>query len=260
VNRRNFKDILASFGPDRPRTPAQSREARLAKVAPPIVAEVLEVRRHFTLTLSLNSGVLTVTGTSGADSIAITDDGTNYHVLDEGSLVNSYARQNVSSLIVWGGSGNDTIDLAGTGDPFQFVDLPSNVYGQDGNDLIYGGGSLASDTLTGGNGYDTIYGNGGADLIYGGTGSGDSSDSVNGNDSLFGGAGNDLIYGEGGADAIYGETGADTLYGGDGNDTIHAGDQNFVTDYLIGGNGTDCGFWFNEDSTNTMEGNLNPNP
>ena len=55
-------------------------------MAPPIVAEALEPRRHLTLTLNLNSGVLTVTGTSGADSIAITDDGSNYNVLDEGSL------------------------------------------------------------------------------------------------------------------------------------------------------------------------------
>ena len=112
--------------------------------------------------------------------------------------------------------------------------LQSNkIYGDGGNDLIFGG--LASDQLDGGSGNDqlwglwgndTLNGNEGNDRIYGGSG----------RDTISGGAGNDRLWGESGNDTLNGNEGNDRIYGGAGRDTISGGAGN---DRLWGGSGQD---------------------
>lgn len=70
-------------------------------------------------------------------------------------------------------------------------------------------GWAANETFTGDNGHDVIYGGGGKD-------------------TLTGNAGNDWLYGDGGNDEINGGAGNDHLYGGEGNDTLKGGEGNDV--------------------------------
>ena len=84
------------------------------------------------------------------------------------------------------------------------VSAPITVYGEDGNDTIYGGSAV--DVLDGGPGNDELDGNGG-------------------NDRIDGGPGDDTLY-AGGGDT--------TLSGGPGHDSIHTGGHN----ELAGGNST----------------------
>lgn len=70
-------------------------------------------------------------------------------------------------------------------------------------------GWAANETFTGDNGHDVIYGGGGADTITGN-------------------AGNDWLYGDGGNDTLDGGAGNDHLYGGEGNDTLKGGEGNDV--------------------------------
>ncbi|PSU20489.1 hypothetical protein CTM97_17665, partial [Photobacterium phosphoreum] len=68
------------------------------------------------------------------------------------------------------------------------------------------------------------------------TGEFDLSHPLDGNDILHGGNGNDLIFGQGGDDQLVGGLGDDILLGGSGNDVLEGGAGN---DVLIGGQGND---------------------
>jgi Ca2+-binding RTX toxin-like protein len=115
---------------------------------------------------------------------------------------------------IFGGEGDDTL----TGDTLTVANAAGTAVG-DGNDIIYGGA---------GDGSDTIYGNGGNDTIYGGAGV-DALDGGDGNDTIFNGAGVDAVDGGLGDDVIWGGSGDDTLKGDVGNDTFG----------FIAGNGID---------------------
>jgi RTX calcium-binding nonapeptide repeat (4 copies) len=104
---------------------------------------------------------------------------------------------NYTGLVAHLGAGDDTL-MAG------MVSVPITVYGEDGNDTVYGGS--AADILDGGPGNDELDGNGGSDRIDGGPG----------NDTLYAGGGDT------------------TLTGGPGRDSIHTGGHN----ELAGGNST----------------------
>lgn len=105
-------------------------------------------------------------------------------------------------LIIHGGLGNDQITIS-------TAILPSQVFGDDGNDRIMGGS--ANDSLDGGNGNDTLMGNGGNDYLVGGAGSdvfsgGDGNDYINARDgaldkslSRCGGRGTDTVLADYGA-------------------------------------------------------------
>lgn len=84
----------------------------------------------------------------------------------------------------------------------------NTLFGEDGNDLLYGGSKV-----------DYIYGGKGNDRIFG----------AEGNNKLFGDAGNDTIYSGSGKDLIDGGSGNDTIWLGGGQDTI----------VLVSGNGID---------------------
>ncbi|MCL5281932.1 MAG: hypothetical protein M1376_18715 [Planctomycetes bacterium] len=141
-----------------------------------------------------------------------------------------------NKIIVYGGEGDDVIDLRG-------VTVPVEIYGGGGNDTIYAGsggsiihGGLGDDTIYGGSGKDIIFGEEGHDTIYGGGGDdyifGDKGmitdlgggkeriaclpGSKDGNDTIDGGDGNDIIFGGGGDDTISGGANDDLIFGDGG--------------------------------------------
>jgi Ca2+-binding RTX toxin-like protein len=140
-------------------------------------------------------------------------------------------------IIVYGGEGDDYIDLSGVNHGIRyFVDAGA------GNDTVLGGhaggemrGGLGDDTLTGGDGddliigglgNDTIRGGGGNDWIFGDNGSVTFFKDAQGIDMIRFRAlatvddGDDVIYGDGGDDIIFGGGGYDLIFGGDGDDLL----------------------------------------
>ncbi|MBQ9620135.1 MAG: hypothetical protein IJR44_06550, partial [Neisseriaceae bacterium] len=120
------------------------------------------------------------------------------------------------------------------------------IYGNDGNDHIYGSQYLSpekdtrtqeqkdadADYIVGGNGVDLIYGLAGNDIIYAGNVDEHlmTSDDVHLNnthmtdesrgDWVIGGDGDDQIFGSQKSDLLLGDSGSDTIYGGASDDVI----------------------------------------
>ena len=148
-----------------------------------------------------------------------------------------------SSEVVVGSKYDDFIRLGPADD---------TAYGNDGNDIIYGGSPTTSasaggasgglDHLYGGAGNDILYGEDMPDLMDGGAGDdwlygGSSGSSINGVDQLAGSEGNDHLYGGAGIDKLYGGLGDDYIYGGDDTDPFMSGGDG--NDYMNGGSGQD---------------------
>jgi hypothetical protein len=146
--------------------------------------ETLEGR--LLLSADVVSGILTVTGTSGRDSVLITHRGSRITVR-EGRTVTRFNSKTdqIQSLAVNGLGGNDKIVILSK--------LNAAVNGGDGNDWLIGG--LGNDVLVGGNGKDKIIG-------------------LRGNDSITGGAGRDILFGGAGDDTIDAFDSARDLVGG----------------------------------------------
>ncbi|MDX2936776.1 calcium-binding protein [Streptomyces ipomoeae] len=98
--------------------------------------------------------------------------------------------------------------------------------GGAGNDSLTGGTTVTRNTLTGDSGNDILYGKTDADDLWGGEG----------NDKLYGGRGNDTLHGQQGNDVLNGDQDNDTLWGNSGNDVLRGGQG---TDKLSGGPGSD---------------------
>ncbi|MBI1173367.1 matrixin family metalloprotease [bacterium] len=125
---------------------------------------------------------------------------------------------------IYGGLGNDTIKGYGSV-------VGDMLYGGDGNDLIYA--NAAPGTLDGGNGIDTIDNTViNSNVVFDmGTGVTNIAGHTylnfevakmgGGADSVTGGSANDTIYGGGGNDSLSGGAGVDNLYGAAGNDYFH---------------------------------------
>lgn len=151
-----------------------------------------------------------------------------------------------------GGTGNDTVRGGADSDSITDWQGSNLLYGEDGNDVIVGAGSIyggagddtlgysalnpnASSLFDGGDGSDIIYGSMGASTLFGGIG----------NDQLHLGNGGNIANGDSGNDSINGGTGNDILIGGDGDDYIwgNAGtnqlNAGFGTNTIIGGTGHD---------------------
>ncbi len=129
---------------------------------------------------------------------------------------------------VYGGSGNDNIDMGLNGDG-------GYAEGGDGDDVITGG-LFGSNTFYGDDGDDTLTGGFWPDYLYGG----------NGADTLDGNTGDDYLEGNGGSDTLIGGQGADFLFGGLGSDWM-AG--NLLGD---GADGNKDTFFY--DNTNQSQG------
>jgi len=139
----------------------------------------------------------------------------------DGGAGNDLIRGDDAPNMLWGGSGNDTIEGKAGSD---------TIEGGDGNDTLIGGDDSPqwapdNDTISGGAGNDTLRGGAGADTL-----SGDS-----GSNYIYGGAGNDTISSTGAADVVSGDGDNDLIKAsgvaaeihfkaGDGNDLVETGD------------------------------------
>lgn len=157
---------------------------------------------------------------------------------------------------MWGGDGNDLIDSrnssyiesvhGGTGNDILYAYEQASVYGDDGNDRIYGGGLIhggsGNDTITlqadvygyqtyGDDGNDTMYASSYGNTLVGGSGR-DTLNGSSGNDTLVSdnlptgdgpivdkSGSHDVLNGNAGDDALYAGYG-DDVDGGSGNDTL----------------------------------------
>jgi hypothetical protein len=153
----------------------------------------------------------TITGTTGADSIA-------------GGSLNDAIIGDAGNDILAGNAGHDSIS-GGAGDDI--------LSGGVGNDYLSGGDG--ADSLSGGAGDDTLDGNAGDDVVDGGTGD-DIVLGGEGNDQVFGGSGDDRLEGGAGDDILNAGTGNDSLFGDAGDDILIGGSGD---DNLLGGAGID---------------------
>ena len=236
-----------------------SNENKPAPQAPKSMIEALEGRQLLSASVGLTAGMLTVTGTAGADVVKFERAGPSGSLLrvragGRSALVN-YA--SVTSIRVNTLAGNDVIDFdddrgritkptsIDAGDGHDRVDAaagPDTILGGAGNDRIDAEGG--NDSVDGGLGDDRIDGDGGNDVLLGAAGN-DALEGDNGNDRLDGGEGNDRLEGDDGNDTLLGglgndllegDDGADRLEGGDGHDDLDGGDD---TDFILGGAGND---------------------
>ncbi|MDB5386132.1 MAG: cya 3, partial [Planctomycetaceae bacterium] len=164
----------------------------------------------------LLDGVLYLGGTSQNDIITISRVSSSaVKVLFNGHSVGKFSP--TVRIEVYGCPGNDKIRVD------RSILLPVQLYGEDGIDLIKGGGG--NDYINGGNGNDKINGSRGYDISDGGAG----------DDTMHAGSGRDIVIGGLGQDTIYGKFERDILVGGttshDGNLTeLQAIQQEWITD------------------------------
>jgi len=218
------------------------------------VIEHLENRRL--LSTSLAAGILTITGTSGGDSIQFARLTGGFRVFENsgsGIVETSWNFTDVQRVTINaggasdsvilgkvivnaeinGGAGNDTLSSGGGNDTIRGEDGNDYMFGSDGRDLLNGGSG--GDTMLGGGGRDTVdYNQRTANLVIGlGTVSddgeaGEGDNVATDNETIIGGSGNDRIATASGR--------AESFFGGPGNDTLIGGSG---ADFLDGGTGTD---------------------
>jgi Ca2+-binding RTX toxin-like protein len=164
-----------------------------------------------------------------ADRIAATGNLVSESRLLDGSLVVRTEATGIESLVVFGSSQDDEIDLSRLSKiALQSLGISTvSAFGQAGNDIIRGSG--IADLLLGNEGDDEIFGNAGDDNIEGNAGN-DRLFGASGNDFIDGGDGNDLLRGGNGDDILLGGNGNDKLFGEDGNDTLDGGPGNNTLD------------------------------
>lgn len=186
-----------------------------------------------------SNNVLTIHGGMARDRVSVSDQVTQGLVKINvrcGSGVHTpwiFPQGELSKVVFFGGAGNDMFA--------NNTSIPSEAYGEAGNDMLIGG--PGADELHGGTGNDLINGNGAwvvstiADKLYGG-----AHDDIilggQGDDLMYGGGGNDSLQGGSGDDQMFGGTGLDELQGQAGDDFLHGGYDN-QSDLLTGGSGND---------------------
>lgn len=113
---------------------------------------------------SLVGGTLFIGGTSGTDTVTVTQNSAGANVVVNG-VSTPFTGQRI---VMFAGAGNDVVGVAPN------VTVAVEIHGGDGNDLISGGqgadiliGDAGDDVLIGGNGRDLLIGGIGADLILG---------------------------------------------------------------------------------------------
>lgn len=229
---------------------SDSRKSRSAQYRTSLRAEVLECRQLLSanqVVLNVETSQIIVTGSDTADQLTVTSpvNGVIHVQLNSGGEIidRDFARSEVQSVRFTAGGGDDRF--------VNTTNLPSQVWGDDGDDTLLGGSG--DDNLIGGSGNDELRGGAGRDELRGG----DDDDAIfgdddvddlygdQGNDTLYGGAGNDVLrgdvgndelYGDAGDDRLFGELGDDFLSGDEGNDGVFGGAGN---DTMHGGNGRD---------------------
>src|SRR4051794_26326424 len=145
--------------------------------------EAMEGRQMLTAGVWVANGVISVNATDHGDYVYIskvkgafegldkiqvdwTHDNVNFH--------GQYYADSIRGIDFYGGSGGDHVT--------NNTNLPSNLWGGSGNDVLVGGG--AADRINGAGGNDFLSGLGGNDIITGG----------GGNNTITGGEGNDILF------------------------------------------------------------------
>ncbi len=150
--------------------------------------------------------------TSESNDIVFT--GNNYGITAKLQAGNDYISATLVEDIIYGEKGNDII----YGSSLAYENLQANQQPKDDHDIIYGG--EGTDLIHGGVGHDFIYGNKiTSDL--------ETTSSQAKGDWLMGGSGKDTIFGSASKDFLQGGKDADVIYGGANNDVI-LGDGNVL--------------------------------
>jgi len=179
-----------------------------------------------TPSITLQSGVLTITGTADSDTCTVATSATEVLVSIDGISDASFPIANVNSVVIVPLAGNDQYTILG-GVPMTSVEAGT------GSDTIIASNS-APDTIYGGDVGSSIVGGSGLDFLDGGSGNA-TIVAGSGNESIFSGTGNDSLTGGPGADMLKAEgPGNTTVIGGTGNNTIKAVSGN---DSLVGSTG-----------------------
>ncbi len=170
-------NALAVDSDGNPLTTDQRGCPRIANGRVDIGAYETQINTIYLMPDPLVSGqnILCVRGTSGNDIIRINSGGNAYSV---SVMMNGVARgtfgsasQRISRIVAHGLDGNDVMSVAPS------VTLPAWLYGDDGNDMLTGGGGptylfggSGSDILIGGKARSILIGGAGRDILIGGTG------------------------------------------------------------------------------------------
>jgi len=154
--------------------------------------ESLETRRMFAVLVGTQ---LQVTGGAGNDVIRVSQQDAATIRVEQNGVVQFFADGSVSTVLINGNAGNDTLHMLST------VALPLTEAG-----TINGG--TGNDNMVGANGNDVMTGSDGDDIMRGGIGN-DSMDAGAGSNSLDGGDGNDQMTAGTGRDVFIGGTGTD---------------------------------------------------
>ncbi|MFP1631677.1 hypothetical protein ACLB6G_08070 [Zhengella sp. ZM62] len=202
--------------------------------------------------LGSSNGVDFIDGGNGTDTLVIDwSDAT-----DEIFVYSSYAYVNtntnftdstrsvdfqyVENVVVYLGSGADTVNGSSGNDVLNGGGGNDTITGYAGNDTINGG--AGADTLDGGTGFDTLSYEGssaGVQVFLGGntaTGGDATGDTIAGFENVFGSAHNDRLYGSAQVNLIDGGAGSDIILGNNGNDTLRGREGR---DIIYGGNHAD---------------------
>jgi Ca2+-binding RTX toxin-like protein len=197
-----------------------STKAASTKAAPLAVARIAPAP-------VLRSGILSITGTAGNDSISLTLDKTGRSIgVSVGRSVSTFSLASVRQINIDAGDGNDSVSLQRS-DGTRAVPIGASILGGNGDDSITGG--AGADSIFGGNGNDQIFGMAGNDNLNGNIG----------DDTINGGDGNDLLNGAGNHFAI--ADGADVIRGGNGSDTVDYSERfhGVSVDLSVGGKAND---------------------
>jgi hypothetical protein len=178
--------------------------------------EVLEQRD--VPTIALSNGVITIMGTSAADTATVTinNNNTPANSMDDKVVVTrtSPSQSETKSFALW-----TSIDFRGFQIPARAV-IGIVFHGLQGNDVFQNLTSIPA-TAYGEGGDDWLHAGSGGDVLYGGTG----------NDHLFGGAGKDVLDGGDDNDVLVSIGGnADQLFGGAGADSYWKGPDDALGD------------------------------
>jgi len=155
------------------RNSGQRGIALAARVAAGVLLEQLEGRRLMSAgsdgegygpTAGLHDGTLTIVGTDANDIIHLSAEANFLNVSVNGQT-SSIGRGDVHQVIVYGGAGNDDLEVDNANGMYDFSTV---LIGGKGNDTLVGGGGR--DFLLGNDGNDVMEGGAGVDKLMGGGG------------------------------------------------------------------------------------------
>ena len=213
----------------------------------PVLSNPDEILPGITWSMSNQNGVLSLTG-----GLGIVADATTAPTGSEGNYDYLGNALGATNSTIYGGSGNDVIELSngnndvelGTGSSTVQGGMGANtIIGGAGNNSLFGGGG--SDYITSGDGNsllagfggnNTLMGGAGNDTLYAGSNLSNWATAETGNNSVQAGSGNTQIWGSGGNDTLIGGSGNDTIQAGAGNESIVGGSG---TESINGGSGND---------------------